>query len=208
MQLDIIIANTTDAKKPLAIAVDIDETVLSNSPYFGKQIQVDEDFSTSRWTEWIPQKKAKPIPGALHFLNEAKRKGVFVFYISNRAINQKNETIENLKLMEFPDTKTTQVLLKETISGKEPRRPQIQENYDIVLLIGDNLSDFSEVFDNRSTLEINTKVDSLKSLFGKKFIFLPNPMYGYWETNGILEGKYNWSNFQKVSIRHNKIKSY
>jgi len=208
IQLDAIIANKNKTKKSLAIVTDIDETVLDNSPYSGKQIELDENYSEYRWTEWVKKKKAKAIPGALYFFNYARRKGVEVFYISNRSVHHKNETVKNLKQIGFPFANESYVLLKDTNSGKEPRRLQIQKNYDIVLLIGDNLSDFSEVFDKRSTTERNRKVDSLKTLFGKKFIVLPNPMYGDWETKGILEGKQDWTNFQKDSIRHRKIKSY
>jgi len=208
MQLDAIIANKNETKKPLAIVTDIDETVLDNSPYSGKQVQLDEEYSTLRWTEWVKKKKAKAIPGALHFLNYAKTKNVEVFYISNRSINQKNETIENLTLAGFPFADEEHVLLKDTISSKESRRHLVQETHQIILLIGDNLSDFSEVFDDRSTNERNKDVDSLKSVFGKKFIVLPNSIYGDWETKGILESKYNWTNFQKDSIRHQKIRSY
>jgi 5'-nucleotidase (lipoprotein e(P4) family) len=208
MQLDDILENRTEHVKPIAIVTDIDETVLDNSPYSGKQIELDEDFTVLRWTDWVKQKKAKALPGALNFFNYAKRKGVDVFYISNRSINQKMETIENLQVMGFPFADKAHVLLKDTISGKDPRRLQVQETHDIVLLLGDNLSDFSEVFDNRSTLERNKSVDSLKALFGVKFIVLPNAIYGDWETNGILEGKNDWTNFQKDSIRHQKIISY
>ena len=131
-----------------------------------------------------------------------------MFYISNRSVHQKNETIANLKRIGFPFADKAHVLLKDTISGKEPRRHLVQETHDIILLIGDNLSDFSEVFDDRSTIERNKNVDHLKAVFGKKFIVLPNSIYGDWETKGILEGKYNWTNFQKDSIRHQKIRSY
>ncbi len=208
IQLDNILYNKTDYKKPIAIVADIDETVLDNSPYSGKQVELDEDFSLLRWTEWGKEKQAKAIPGALDFFKYAKSKGVDIFYISNRSIHQKKETIENLKTIGFPFADVEHVLLKDTTSGKEPRRLQVQKTYDIVLLIGDNLSDFSMVFDDRSTIERNTSVDSLKAVFGKKFIVLPNSIYGDWETKGILEGKYNWTNFQKDSIRHQKIKSY
>jgi 5'-nucleotidase (lipoprotein e(P4) family) len=208
IQLDNMIANKMDFKKPLAIVTDIDETALDNSPYSGKQIELDEEYSTLRWTEWVEKKKAKAIPGALDFFNYAKSKGVEVFYISNRSTKQKIETIENLQIIGFPFADGAHVLLKDTISGKEPRRLQVQDTHEIVLLIGDNLSDFSEVFDDRSTIERNRTADSLKAVFGVKFIVLPNPIYGDWETKGILEGKYDWTNFQKDSIRHQKIRSY
>ena len=208
IQLDYILDNKIEYAKPITIVVDIDETVLDNSPYSGKQVELNEEFSTFRWTEWVKKKQAKPISGALDFLNYAKSKEIEVFYISNRSINQKKETIENLRIMGFPFSDEAHVLLKANVSGKEPRRIQVTKSYEIVLLLGDNLSDFSMVFDNRSTIERNRSVDSLKAAFGTKFIVLPNPMYGDWETKGLLEGKYNWTPFQKDSIRRSKVISY
>ncbi len=208
LRLDIILKNNKKPTKPLAIITDIDETILDNSPYSGKQIQLDEAFSKSRWLKWGKEKKAKAIPGALNFFNYAKSKGVEVFYISNRLSIQKKETIENLVLLGFPFADEAHVLLKEHSSGKEPRRSIVKKSHEILLLLGDNLSDFSAVFDNKSTTERNQRADSLKVVFGKKFIVLPNPMYGDWETKGILEGNYNWTSFQKDSIRHSKINSY
>ncbi|WP_178985573.1 5'-nucleotidase, lipoprotein e(P4) family [Winogradskyella helgolandensis] len=208
MQLDHIMANKIDSKKPLAIVTDIDEAILDNSPYNGKQIELDENFNSLRWTEWVKKEQAKAIPGALTFFKYAKSKGVEVFYISNRSVNQKKETVQNLQIMGFPFADDAHVLLKDTINTKEPRRFQVKQTHQIVLLLGDNLSDFSEVFDGHSTLERNASVDSLKAVFGNKFIVLPNPTYGDWETNGILEGKQDWTNFQKDSIRHQKLKSY
>jgi 5'-nucleotidase (lipoprotein e(P4) family) len=208
IQLDNIIANKMDIKQPLAIVTDIDETVLSNSVYSGKQVELDEDYNSVRWTEWVKQKKAKAIPGAFDFFNYVKSIGIEVFYISNRSIKNIDETIENLKMIGFPFADEVHVLLKDSLSEKEARRLQIQETHEIVLLLGDNLSDFSEVFNDGSTTERNNKADSLKATFGLKFIVLPNSIYGDWETNGILEGKYDWTTFQKDSIRHKKIRSY
>jgi len=208
IQLDNILDKKIEYAKPIAIVADIDETVLDNSPYSGKQVELNEEFSTFRWMEWVKKKQVKAMPGALDFLNYAKSKEIEVFYISNRSINQKKETIENLQMIGFPFADAAHVLLKKNSSGKEPRRLKVRESHEIVLLIGDNLSDFSMVFDNQSTASRNKKVDSLEAAFGTKFIVLPNPMYGDWETKGILEGKYDWSNFQKDSIRRSKVISY
>lgn len=206
-QLDKILAEN-DFLKPLAIVTDIDETVLDNSPYSGKQVELDENYSSLRWAEWVKKIKAKEIPGALSFFNYAKSKGVEVFYISNRSATQTKETIENLKLYDFPFADETHVMLKTSSSEKETRRNNVRKTHEIVLFLGDNLSDFSSVFENHSTAQRNKSADSLKVLFGKKYIVFPNPIYGDWETKGILEGKYNWTDIQKDSIRHTKITSY
>ena len=44
------------------------------------------------------------------------------------------------------------------------------ESQQIVMLIGDNLSYFSEVFDDKSTIARNHKANSLKAHFENKFI--------------------------------------
>lgn len=207
LRLDQILANN-DSQKPIAIVTDIDETLLDNSPYSGKQIELDENYTSERWAEWVAQKKANAIPGALAFFNYAKSKNVAVFYISNRSAEQTKETIENLKLKGFPFADETHVLLKTNSSEKGTRRSIVNQTHEIVLLLGDNLSDFSSIFENSTTTKRNKNTDSLKTFFGKKYIVLPNPMYGDWETKGVLEGNYNWTNSQKDSIRRKKITSY
>ncbi|MDG1729450.1 MAG: 5'-nucleotidase, lipoprotein e(P4) family [Algibacter sp.] len=208
LQLDDILANKTKIEKPLAIVTDIDETVLNNSPYNGKLIERNEDYSETSWIAWGKEKKAKAVPGSLHFFQYAQDKNVEVFYLSNRLSVQTSETLENLKQLGFPFADENHILLRTDEGGKETRRKKIQRSHDIVMLIGDNLSDFSEVFDGQPTKVRNRKADSLKTYFGNKYIVLPNAMYGDWETKGILEGKYYWTNFQKDSIRHSKVINY
>ena len=208
IQLDKILDNTIKNIKPLAIVTDIDETVLNNSAYNGKLIERDDEYSNPSWLEWGKEKKAIAVPGSLHFFQYAKNENVEMFYLSNRLSVQKSETLENLKKLGFPFADEDHILLRTDEGGKESRRKKIQESHKIIMLIGDNLSDFLEVFDDQSTIVRNHKADSLKIYFGNKFIVLPNAMYGDWETDGILEGKFNWTNFQKDSIRHQKLIAY
>ncbi|MEO9569723.1 MAG: 5'-nucleotidase, lipoprotein e(P4) family [Polaribacter sp.] len=207
IQLDKILADN-QFNKPIAIVTDIDETVLDNSPYSGKQIELNENYNSKRWTEWVKKEKANSIAGALSFFKYAESKNVVIFYISNRSTNQLNETIKNLKTHDFPFADRSHVLLKNTSSEKETRRNLVKETHEIVLFLGDNLTDFASVFENQSTSQRNKSVDSLRTLFGEKFIVFPNPIYGDWETKGIFEGKYDWSTVQKDSIRRKKITSY
>ena len=208
MQLDVLLENREAYSKPLAIVTDIDETILDNSPYSGKQIELQEDYVPERWTEWVDEKKAKPIPGALEFFEYAKSKGVEVFYISNRTKDQEEATLENMRAVGFPYSDAAHILLVTETSRKGKRRATVNETHDIIMLLGDNLSDFSAIFENRSTEDRNRSVDSLRAVFGKRYIVLPNAIYGDWETKGILEGKYDWTKFQKDSIRRKKVISY
>ena len=110
--------------------------------------------------------------------------------------------------MGFPGVNKQRVLLKTNGSEKQPRRDKVLENHKVVMLLGDNLSDFLSVFRSDSIKERNHLVDELRAEFGEKFIVLPNPMYGDWENHGIYKGKYDWSETEKDSIRRKKLISY
>jgi 5'-nucleotidase (lipoprotein e(P4) family) len=171
-----------ERKMPRAIVVDVDETVLDNSPAQAAQIKNNLPFVQSNWTNWVNMRKAKAIPGAVDFLNYAALKGVRVFYVTNRNEAEKQATIDNLKSVGFPDVSAETVVVRTTESGKEARRQSISQKYRIVLLLGDNLNDLSNVFERKSVADRLIEVDKMREMFGRKFIVLPNAMYGDWES--------------------------
>lgn len=171
-----------ERKKPRAVVVDVDETVLDNSPNQAFLVKNRQPFNLNTWYAWGELRRAKAIPGAVDFLNAAHRKGVRVFYVSNRDEVQKRATMDNLKSAGFPAVSADTVLLRIKDSTKEPRRDSIEKKYRIVLLVGDNLDDFSDVFERKSVADRFAEVDRLREFFGRRFIVLPNPMYGTWES--------------------------
>lgn len=174
-------------KMPRAIVVDIDETVLDNSPSNAKQIVTNTPFNTKDWYAWGEMRKAKAIPGAVDFLNYAVSKGVKIFFISNRDEVQRQATIDNLKSAGFNDVVSERVMLRVNgESPKGPRRDVVSATYRIVLLMGDNLDDFSSAFEKRSIAERFAEADRMRDQWGSRFIVLPNAMYGTWE-NAIYE---------------------
>ena len=58
-----------------AIITDIDETVLDNSYYEADNIRQNKEFAKDSWKGWTDKAKATPVPGALEFLQMAKKKG-------------------------------------------------------------------------------------------------------------------------------------
>ena len=170
-----------ERKKPRAVMVDIDETVLDNSPANAFLVKNRRPFNTTDWYAWGEMRKAKPIPGAVDFLNYANSRNVRIFFVSNRDEVQKQATIDNLKSAGFANVSAENVLLRNGDSSKEPRRQQILAKYRIVFSMGDNLDDHSVAFENRSVADRFADVDKAKDLFGKKYILLPNAMYGTWE---------------------------
>lgn len=193
--------------KPLAVITDIDETVLDNSPYAVHQALSGKDYDAASWNEWTSKAEANPLPGSLDFFNYASAKGVIVFYITNRKEKERNATLSNLKKYNYPFADDTHLILRQSLSSKESRRQAVAEKYNIIMLIGDNLSDFSTLWDNKSTPERNKNVEQAQTDFGKKFIVLPNPNYGGWE-DAIYDNKYNLSPAQKDSVIKANLKGY
>lgn len=171
---------------PRAIVVDIDETILDNSPAQAYSIANNAPFNLKDWYAWGEMRKAKAIPGAVAFLNYAVSKGAKVFYVSNRDEVQKQATIDNLKNVGLTDVGNDNVILRAGESSKEARRTAIAKTYRIVMLMGDNLDDFSNVFEKRSIADRFAETDKARENFGRNFIVLPNAMYGTWE-NAIYE---------------------
>ena len=196
----------TERKMTRAIVVDIDETVLDNSPHQAELIKNRMPFTGSIWTAWVNRRQAKPIPGAVEFLKYANSKGVRVFYVSNRNEAEKQGTIDNLKAVGFPDVSGETVLVRATEAGKEARRQSISAKHRIVLLMGDNLNDLSNVFERKSVGERFVEVDKTREMFGRKYIVLPNAMYGDWESAIYEYGRL--SEVEKTAKRANALESY
>lgn len=168
------------SKLSRAIVVDADETVIDNSPYQAQNYNQNKSFTSKSWNNWVNLANAPATPGSIEFLNYASKKGVTVFYITNRDHSLKDSTFKNLKELGFP-IKIENLMMKTTTSSKKARRAVVTKDHRIVLLIGDNLIDFSEIFEHLPTDERISIVKDNKSKFGKSFIMLPNPMYGDWE---------------------------
>ncbi|PIO48229.1 MAG: 5'-nucleotidase, lipoprotein e(P4) family [[Chlorobium] sp. 445] len=202
---EILKAKAAPKSKPKAIVVDVDETVLDNSLHQGKLIKNDTTHP-AYWDEWCSLALAKPVPGAAEFLNYAKSKNVEVFYITNRGENLREATLRNFRSAGFPYADSAHLLMRQDVPGKEARRQLVAQKFDIVLLCGDNLNDFSEVFERKSESERNDEVERLKSEFGKRFIVLPNPIYGDWE-NAIV-GYDKLPDSVRIKKRLNAVLSY
>lgn len=193
--------------KPLAVVTDIDETVLDNSPYTVHQALNKKGYDEKSWAEWTAKAAADTVPGAPAFFKYAASRGVQVFYITNRLESERAATLLNLQRFGFPYTDDQHLLLKTTTSGKEPRRQQVLQQYDIVMLFGDNLSDFSAIFDKQPTAARNAAALHAAADFGSRFIVLPNPMYGDWE-GALYDFQYKLSERQKDSVMQSKLRNY
>ena len=190
-----------------AIIVDVDETILDNSRYQGMLIKKGVNYPAG-WTDWCNRAEATSIPGALDFLKYAHSRGVRVFYITNRKIAEKDGTARNLKTLGFPEVNDETLLVRTDTKddSKEPRRQSVASRYHVVLLMGDNLNDFSDVFEKSKTVAARLDAtEKNRSQFGTHFIVLPNAMYGDWE-NSIYDYNFKLSSEEKQAKRRTLLK--
>ena len=170
-------------KTKFAIVTDLDETILDNSYAIAQQIKENKEFVSSvDFKEWAKHAEATAVPGAVEFLQYAKSKGIAIFYISNRDTGDLASTLINLKKLNLPDVDAAHMLFRTNDFSKESRRKKVEaDGYKIVLLLGDNLNDFTEAFENKNIADRFSETDKVKTEWGNKFIVLPNSTYGEWE---------------------------
>ena len=195
------------SSKPLALITDIDETILDNSPFAVHQALQNKEYVLADWHQWTARGNADTMPGAAAFLKFAADKGLQIFYITNRDSVERTGTLQNLRKFNLPYAEETHLLTRSGSSSKEARRQQVMKDFEIVVLMGDNLADLSSIFDKKTMSERNANVDQLGSEFGKKFIVFPNTGYGDWESS-FLNYKYDYTPAQKDSMLRAGLKSY
>jgi len=173
---------------PPAVIMDVDETVLDNSPYQARLVRDGKEYDEVTWDAWVAEKKAKAVPGVVDFAKAASAMGVTVLYLSNRAVHLKDATIANLKAVGMP-VKDDSVFLglgtvvegcEQNGSEKDCRRRLAGQQYRVLMQFGDQLGDFVQVTantrDGRAQL-----LDEYGDWFGERWFMLPNPSYGSWE---------------------------
>ena len=88
---------------PPAIITDADETLIDNSPFQARRIRDGGDFDPATWAAWSNERKARAIPGAVAFAQYAARRGVTVYYVTNRDhASEYQATADNLRALGFP----------------------------------------------------------------------------------------------------------
>lgn len=180
------------SKKP-AVVLDIDETVLDNSPANARQVLDGRAFDPKAFERWVLAAEAKPLPGARAFIDKARALGFQLIYITNRecdkasgyneqgrvkACPQKPATLRNLSAVLGYAVADADVLMRHEVQGrddsdKQARRTEVAKRARIAMLVGDDLNDFIRRADY--------DVASHAAHWSQNWIALPNAVYGSWE---------------------------
>ena len=173
--------------KKKAVVVDLDETMLDNSPYAGWQVQNNKPFDGKDWTRWVEARQSGVVPGAVEFNNYVNTHGGKMFYVSNRKeSNEKAGTIDDMKRLGFNGVEDSAFYLKKDKSPKAAR--------------------FEAIY-GKQNAERRDFVAQNKAKFGKTFIVLPNPNYGGFE-GGLAKDYFKGDSSSKVKARLDAIKAW
>lgn len=190
---------TSAQSLPVAIILDVDETSLTN-PVF--QATFERPFSEKKLDDWSIEHDAVPVPGARDFLALAKTSGVQIFFVTNRACieqaggddpcPQKKSVVDDLVEAGLPANYDNV-----SLSGEQPRwgkekqtrRDHIAASHRVIMLFGDDLSDFIPCVRSRPAGDCTAAATAASrqdlmqqhsAMWGAGWYVLPNPMHGSW----------------------------
>jgi 5'-nucleotidase (lipoprotein e(P4) family) len=165
------------------VILDADETVLDNSEEERRDLVLGRRFSEAIWADWVRERAATAVPGAVGFIHAVQQAGGRVAIVTNRADSLCPDTRANLEAV---GVHADAVLCKPpTTSDKNPRFEALRQGtppsplgpLTIVAWVGDNIQDFPG--GSQAARDQPGALDPV----GVTWFVLPNPMYGSWERN-------------------------
>jgi 5'-nucleotidase (lipoprotein e(P4) family) len=184
----------TCGKRPMAVVLDVDETALLNLGYERDEAVRGGTYDAARWSRWeqTGADKVAAVPGAAEALAAARREGFTVIFNSNRSAASAVQTaaaIEHAGLGPAALFDTLWLRGEGEPSGKDARRQKIAQRYCVVAMAGDQLGDFSDLF-NAPNAPVAARRNSvggtlLAPLWGAGWFMLPNPVYGTGLKGGV-----------------------
>ena len=173
------------AALPTAVIFDIDETLFDNSPYDALMEKTGEEYDPASFARWNESGRIRALSGSLAFAQNAAKRGVTLFYITNRSAEEKAVTLRNLQRLGFPVRSDEHLLLKneraEWTGDKTFRRAFVAKRFRVLLLVGDDFNDFLSAPATATPAQRLQLKARYNANWGTKWIILPNPAYGSWE---------------------------
>ena len=171
-----------------AVVLDIDETVLDNSPYQARLVKSGGEYNEADWAAWCNEQRARALPGVVEFTQFAAKHGIAVIYISNRAKDLDQATLANLRQEGLPVSGPEAFLglgtfvedCEQVGTEKGCRRQLVSHKYRVLMQFGDQIGDFVTVLANNAAGRQKAMAPYM-GWIGTRWFVLPNPTYGAWE---------------------------
>lgn len=174
--------------KPYAAVFDVDETVMLNLGFEYHDARTGKGWNAADWDKWekTGEGAVAPVPGAAQGVAALRSMGVTVIFNTNRAAANADATARAIKAAGLGDAVHGQTLY---LSGddamgsrKDGRRATIAAKYWVVALGGDQLGDFTDLF-NAAAQSVtgrraSTTAKPVSVMWGRGWFVLPNPVYG------------------------------
>lgn len=174
--------------KPYAAVFDVDETVMLNIGFEYHDARTGKGWSAADWDAWekTGEGAVAAVPGAAEGVAKLRAMGVTVIFNTNRAAANADATARAIKAAGLGEAVHGETLYLAGDDGqgsrKDGRRATIAAKYCVLALGGDQLGDFSDLFNvagqavaARRALTTGT---SVSTLWGRGWFVLPNPVYG------------------------------
>jgi 5'-nucleotidase (lipoprotein e(P4) family) len=164
------------------VILDADETVLDNSDYQKWLAETGLAFTESTWNEYVRLRSSRATPGATDFTRAIRELGGRIVIVTNRDEIVCDDTRANLTAVGIV---WDAVLCKAPdISDKNPRFEAVARGTTgkplpplaVLMFVGDNIQDFPAL-----TQALRDAAPDAFAEFGRRYIVLPNPMYGSFE---------------------------
>jgi len=171
--------------KPPAAVFDVDETVALNLG-FERDAAGGRPYEAARWRayEITGGTTARAVPGAVDAVRQLRAMGVTVVFNSNRSAANTPATAAMLDRLGLGPVRVGETLYLSdaaTGSAKDTRRTAIAARHCVLALGGDQLGDFSDLFNAGQTpaeRRAATQAPAIARLWGAGWFVLPNPVYG------------------------------
>ncbi len=174
--------------KPLAAVFDVDETLVLNLGFEEKDARRGGGaFDSAMWDRWekTGAGSVAPVPGAVFTVDALRAQGVAVIFNTNRAAANAAGTVAAIKAAGLGNAVHGETLFLSgddaTGSRKDGRRRTIAARYCVIALGGDQLGDFSDLFNaikSVSDRRLAATRGRMAQMWGAGWFALPNPVYG------------------------------
>ncbi len=173
--------------KPFAAVFDVDETLILNLGFEYHDARTAKGYDAAAWDAWEKTGAGQvgAVPGAMDAVRGLRALGVTVIFNTNREAVNAGATalaIRNAGLGEAVHGSSLFLKGDDGIgSRKDGRRATIAAKYCVIAMGGDQLGDFSDLFNAGQPVATRRAVvmnGATAKLWGHGWFVLPNPVYG------------------------------